>query len=433
MTFSERELRTDAGRAVYCPNVRALEAAFAREEDLPRAEEATALAVRLFRETRGIPDGLSVAVFRDAEDAAECLFYALFANREIVLPAPSRAAFRSLAEKHGARPVETEPRGRRGIAADCAAAADLAALPLIISSPNEFGQELTAREIDELAETRWDEPFLIDECFADFTEFSAVPLIEKHRNLISLRSLRFAYSLCGFDMAFVICSGENAERIEAARRALGLGFPSAREAAVAAAELGDGEGFLLRRRAALRWRARFETSFRDMGFDVIGGRMPYGLAAPKAAAEPETFAAAVLRATGRRADVLRLPSGKIYMKVPAGAEDEPEAILRELGAWELAFERGAKVSPDDVETPDGDYPPLDPPAPRDAWLRATGQLPVSPEEAAELRRSGSERLLIQTDDGSEPFEVEYRDLERERIYRKQHGEDWDDETFHIHS
>ncbi len=431
MTFSERDLRTDIGRAAYCPNVRALEAAFAREEDLPRTEDAATLAVRLFRETRGVPDDLSVAAFRDAEDAAECLFRALFGDREFVLPAPSRGIFRRLAEKYGARPVEPAPRGRHGAAADCAAAADLAALPLIVSSPNDFGQELTVRETDELAETRWDEPFLIDEAFADFTELSAVPLMEKHKNLISLRSLRFAYSLCGFDMAFVICSREYAERIEAARRTLGVELPSAREYAVAAAELGDTEGFDFRRRAALRWRVRFETSFRDMGFDVIGGRMPYGLAAPKAGMTLGAFADAVLRATGRRVGVLCFPSGKIYMKVPAGTEDEPEAILRELGAWELEFERGTEASSAGSET--SGYPPLDPPAPRDAWLRATGQLPVSPEDAAELRRGGSERLLIQTDDGSEPFEVEYRDLERERIYRKQHGEDWDDETFHIHS
>lgn len=75
---------------------------------------------------------------------------------------------------------------------------------LALTSPaNPQGSQIPAEELRELADY-WDGPLLVDEAYADFAPYSALPLISLHPNLWVSRSFSKAWGLADLRIGFLV-------------------------------------------------------------------------------------------------------------------------------------------------------------------------------------------------------------------------------------
>jgi histidinol-phosphate aminotransferase len=119
-----------------------------------------------------------------------------------VYPMPSYVFYRTLAELQGARPLE--------ILYDEAFRFPLQALieaqgaVTLIASPNSpTGHVISISDLETLAESLAG-ILVIDEAYVDFAKIDALHLVQKHANVIILRTLSKGYSLAGLRLGFAI-------------------------------------------------------------------------------------------------------------------------------------------------------------------------------------------------------------------------------------
>ncbi len=87
--------------------------------------------------------------------------------------------------------------------------------PIIFANPNApTGIALKTSEIEEMIKNSpKDKVFVVDEAYADFSDESAIPLIEKYDNLVIVRTFSKSLSFAGMRCGFVISNPKLIEKI----------------------------------------------------------------------------------------------------------------------------------------------------------------------------------------------------------------------------
>src|SRR5262249_7064182 len=120
----------------------------------------------------------------------------------IVSPTPSYILYRTLADIQGAR-FETVPYIMPDWDVPIPWPARGASLTFVANPNSPSGTTLELAALERLAEEVGG-PLVIDEAYADFADANALPLLEKHRNVIITRSLSKSYSLAGIRFGFAV-------------------------------------------------------------------------------------------------------------------------------------------------------------------------------------------------------------------------------------
>src|SRR3972149_7141138 len=129
--------------------------------------------------------------------------------------APTFTVFRYCVKYQGAEYV-TVPL-RRGFKLDVeamrAAFTPEAKLLYLCSPNNPTGNQLKPRELEALTE---DFPgiVLVDEAYAEYSDYSVVPLIKKYENLVVLRTFSKAFGLAGLRLGYAVANPELAMTID---------------------------------------------------------------------------------------------------------------------------------------------------------------------------------------------------------------------------
>ena len=118
----------------------------------------------------------------------------------VVSPTPSYILYRTLAEIQGAR-FQTVPYTMPDW--DLPWPARGANLTFVANPNSPSGTTLTLGTLERLAE-EVDAPLVIDEAYVDFADDNALPLLQRHRNVIITRSLSKSYSLAGIRFGFAV-------------------------------------------------------------------------------------------------------------------------------------------------------------------------------------------------------------------------------------
>ncbi len=155
-----------------------------------------------------------------------------------------------------------------------AARATAARLVWICAPNNPTGDAHDLAEIEELANSV-DALVAVDEVYVELAEaslgvergaLSAIGLIERHPNLIVVRSMSKAYGLAGARLGYLVAGPEVAERLDGIRLSLPVAAPSQR---LALAALGDQEAVRLRHETLVDERRRVEAALDGLGWERL--------------------------------------------------------------------------------------------------------------------------------------------------------------------
>lgn len=202
-----------------------------------------------------------------------------------------------------------------------------ASITIVCSPNNPTGTSLSLADVERLCRED-DSLVVIDEAYHEFSGETVVPLLERHPNLVVLRTFSKAMALAGLRVGYLLASPELVREVDKARLPYNLNFFS-QMAAIAALEEKDVLATSVRRLVAERERLLARLA------DVPGVR-----AWPSDAnfflleclsADPKAVFASMLRRGVLVRDVTSYPMLGRCLRVSVGNEDENDAFLHALG------------------------------------------------------------------------------------------------------
>ncbi|MGE5127971.1 MAG: histidinol-phosphate transaminase [Betaproteobacteria bacterium] len=202
-----------------------------------------------------------------------------------------------------------------------------AALTIVCSPNNPTGSLLTPAEVERLCDDS-DALVVIDEAYHEFSGGSVVPLLERHQNLVVLRTFSKAMALAGLRVGYLLASPELVREVNKARLPYNVNFFSQ---AAAMAALEEQEALALSVRRLVRERERLLERLADLpGVRAWPSSANFFLLELVSADAQAVFASLARRGVLVR-DVTSYPMLSRCLRVSVGSEEENEAFLRALG------------------------------------------------------------------------------------------------------
>lgn len=181
----------------------------------------------------------------------------------IVSPTPSYTLYRSLAEIQGAR-FETVPFVYDWKLPD--PWPHPGAHLTFVANPNSpSGTVVAPADLTRLSVTLGSGPLVLDEAYADFTNWNGLGLLEHCPNLIVTRTLSKSYSLAGIRFGFAVARSELVRELVKVKDSYNCDVLSL---AAATAAIEDQEYFREVRAKILATRTRMAVELGNIGFDV---------------------------------------------------------------------------------------------------------------------------------------------------------------------
>jgi histidinol-phosphate/aromatic aminotransferase/cobyric acid decarboxylase-like protein len=203
-----------------------------------------------------------------------------------------------------------------------------ASLTIVCSPNNPTGTCLPIADVERLCADA-DSLVVIDEAYHEFSGQTVVPLLERHPNLVVLRTFSKAMALAGLRIGYLLASPELAREVNKARLPYNLNFFSQTAAMAALEEKGALEGAV---RRLVEARGRLLVQLADLpGVRVWSSRANFFLL-ELLSADPRAVFEGLHRRGVLVRDVTSYPMLERCLRVSVGSEEENEAFLRALGA-----------------------------------------------------------------------------------------------------
>jgi histidinol-phosphate aminotransferase len=202
-----------------------------------------------------------------------------------------------------------------------------AALTIVCSPNNPTGSSLALADVERLCDAS-DSLVVVDEAYHEFAGESAVPLLERHPNLVVLRTFSKAMALAGLRVGYLLASPELVREVNKARLPYNVNFFS-QAAAIAALEEKDVLASSVHRLIGERERLLARLASLP-GVCAWPSRANFFLL-ELLVADPKAVFAALLRRGVLVRDVTSYPMLSRCLRVSVGSEEENEAFLHALG------------------------------------------------------------------------------------------------------
>ena len=229
--------------------------------------------------------------------------------------------------------VEGPPAGSPGLRYDVEALLEArrasgATLTIVCSPNNPTGTSLSPADVERLCNDS-DSLVVIDEAYHEFAGASVVPLLERHPNLVVLRTFSKAMALAGLRVGYLLASPELVREVNKARLPYNVNFFSQ---AAALAALEEPEVLALSVRRLVRERERLLARLPDVpGVRAWPSSANFFLL-ELPSADPKAVFASLLRRGVLVRDVSSYPTLSRCLRVSVGSEPENEAFLHALGS-----------------------------------------------------------------------------------------------------
>ncbi|MBD2020623.1 aminotransferase class I/II-fold pyridoxal phosphate-dependent enzyme, partial [Leptolyngbya sp. FACHB-36] len=196
-------------------------------------------------------------------------------DRAVVYPMPTYVLYRTLAAMQPATVVEIPylPNFELPIA-DLVAAQG--AVTFIASPNSPSGHSVSLDDLRELAR-RVMGVLAIDEAYADFAEFSALPLVREFENVIVLRTMSKGYSLAGLRLGFGVANPALLAGLFKVKDSYNI---DAIATAVGAAAMRDQAYMKACAEKVKASRAKLSVDLKNLGFAVRDSQANFVLATP---------------------------------------------------------------------------------------------------------------------------------------------------------
>jgi histidinol-phosphate aminotransferase len=302
------------------------EAIVAAQAEVPRGnfytEAYSAPLRRLIGDRLAVPERL-LHINAGSELILRQLFDRL--GEQVHLLTPTYALFPEIARQWTETPLDPQ----QGFAFDLAKleVPRGTTLLVIVNPNNPNGGTFDMASLPDLLRRHPGTAFLVDEAFIDLGGCSVAPLVERHANLLVVRTLSKAHSLAGFRVGYAVLPPALADDLNTHNDA----YPLARPSQAAALATLEHEEKVRERIAALRaWTEELAADLRAMGIRTYPSETYFFLAdfAPRDAA---TLAA---RLAERRILVKPLGDRRLgpgFMRITTARPEDNRRFVRALG------------------------------------------------------------------------------------------------------
>jgi histidinol-phosphate aminotransferase len=257
---------------------------------------------------------------------------------KVVIPQPTFTLYSSMTTILGGEPVSVPlrreaPGGATGFAYDveallAAREASGASVTIVCSPNNPTGTSLPLADVERLCAAS-DSLVVVDEAYHEFSGLSAVPLLERHPNLVVLRTFSKAMALAGLRVGYLLASPDLVREVNKARLPYNVNFFSQAAAIAAIEEYEPVLAPTVRELTAERERLLSRLA------DVPGVRAHASDAnfflLEMTGADPGAVFASLLRRGVLVRDVTSYPMLSSFLRVSVGSAEENDAFLHALG------------------------------------------------------------------------------------------------------
>lgn len=200
---------------------------------------------------------------------------------------------------------------------------------IIFPNPNApTGCALSRTQIAALLEANPDSVVVVDEAYIDFGGETAVPLVNRHPNLLVVQTFSKSRSLAGLRVGFAVGQAELIEALNRAKNSFNS-YPLDRVAqAGATAAIEDREWFDQTRQAVMRTRTILTGELETLGFEVLPSKANFVFAR-----HPGRDAAALMQALRARGIVVRhfdQPRIEQFLRITVGSDAQCAALIAAL-------------------------------------------------------------------------------------------------------
>jgi histidinol-phosphate aminotransferase len=196
-------------------------------------------------------------------------------------------------------------------------------LTIVCAPNNPTGGTLTPEQVERLCASSHG-LVVIDEAYHEFSGQTMVPLLERHANLVVLRTFSKAMAMAGLRVGYLMASPELVREINKARLPYNLNFLS-QEAAIAAIEEWPALKVVIDRLVVLGERLRAELAALP-GVRVYPSRANFFLV-ELAEADPKAVFESVYRRGILIRDVTSYPRLGRCLRISVGSEEENRALV----------------------------------------------------------------------------------------------------------
>lgn len=249
---------------------------------------------------------------------------------KVVIPEPTFTLYRLQASVLGGEVVAVplDDRLRFDVAAIERAAVDGRADVAIICSPNNpTGCRIALDDLERLC-SRFDGLVVLDEAYHEFSGETAVPLLERHANLVVLRTFSKAMAMGGLRVGYMLAAPEIASEVDKAKLPYNLNVFSMTAAEVAVERYDELLGPLVA--TLVRERERLMPAVGAFaGLEVYPSHANFFVVRSHRVSPRELFDALVARGILVR-DVSRYPMLSDALRISVGTPEENDALLAAL-------------------------------------------------------------------------------------------------------
>lgn len=268
----------------------------------------------------------SVTVGNGSDEILSLIMRA-FAEKDarVVYPMPTYVLYRTLAELQDTKPFEI--RYDQAFSFPLQALIGAQGAVTLIASPNSpTGHVVSVQDLETLAGSLKG-ILVIDEAYVDFANDNALHLVQKHSNVVVLRTLSKGYSLAGLRLGFAIAQPALIRDLDKVKDSYAV---DAIAAQVGAAALRDQAHKNLNVEKVLRSRPILQQQLEKLGFKVWPSAANFLLVQPN-----QRFQAIELQQALKQQGILirhfNLPGVEDKLRITVGTDAQNEHLCRCLG------------------------------------------------------------------------------------------------------
>jgi histidinol-phosphate aminotransferase len=205
-------------------------------------------------------------------------------RRRAVLPTPTFTMFRVVTETAGGDLVEVPLDEQWDVPRDAvleAACQPGVSVVWLCSPNNPTGRLVDPAVVDAVAARAQDALVVVDEAYYEFAGVTMAPLLERHANLVILRTFSKGYGLAGARVGYAVGRPSVTGALDAVRPPQNLSIFSITAACRA---LEDEAGLRGRVRMLCQERARLQEALRSRGWEVVPSSANFLLGRPPGSA-----------------------------------------------------------------------------------------------------------------------------------------------------
>ena len=200
---------------------------------------------------------------------------------------------------------------------------------VVIANPNaQTGIALGGEQLESIISSNSRNIVIVDQAYADFSGFNAVPLIKKYGNLVTVNTFSKSRSLAGARVGYVIAAPELIADLKKIKYSFHPYNVNTLSAALAAGAIEDDKYFHESVAKICATRARLSEGLKKLGFRVLPSSANFVLARRMGVSGRELYN--YLRSNGilvRHFDDERIDD---FIRITVGTDDETYVLLKTL-------------------------------------------------------------------------------------------------------